>query len=568
MQNKLTTVFESGMDKNLPWQDYPRPQLKRDSYICLNGKWDFSYSKDTPEEYNEKILVPFSPESRLSGIEKGHPDEEKLYYRRYFTLPDGFKKDKVILHFGAVDQKCEVLINGNSIGKNEGGYIPFSFDITNALINGENEISVIAEDTLSKLYPYGKQTKSRGGMWYTPVSGIWQSVWLESVPKNYIRSVKITPTVNSVTIEVDSDAAEKKITLIESKEEFTFSEGSVIIKPKNIKNWSPEEPYLYYFTLETDTDKIESYFALREISVRKCGGVSNFFLNGKPYLFNGVLDQGYYPDGLFLPATKDGYINDIKTAKALGFNMLRKHIKIEPLIFYHLCDTLGIAVFQDMVNNSDYSFIRDTALPTIGLKRLSDKRRHGNPKSRKIFEKTMLDTAVLLYSCPSVIYYTVFNEGWGQFRADDMYELLKSKDETRVVDATSGWFTEKKSDVNSHHVYFKKLKVKIKPERPAVISEFGGFSHRCDGHLFGDGNYGYTTIADRTEFEDRVARLYTDEVLPLVRKGASAFVYTQISDVEDETNGFMTYDRKILKVDAEKFKKISTMLNDAFQKRD
>ncbi len=564
MQNKLTTVFTENMDKKLPWAEYPRPQFKRDSYLSLNGEWDFAYSDSKPEAYTRKILVPFPPESMLSGIAVGHCDYERLYYRRFFSLPYGFVRDRVILHFGAVDQICEVFVNGNLVGRNEGGYIPFCFDITDVLADGENELSVVATDTLSQLYPYGKQTKNRGGMWYTPVSGIWQSVWLESLPKNPILGINITPTCNSVKIDVNTDSAFKKITLLESKEVFTFYENSIVISPKTVKNWSPEEPYLYYFTLETETDKIESYFALREISVKKYGGVSKICLNGEPYLFNGLLDQGYYPDGIFLPATKDGYINDIMSAKALGFNMLRKHIKIEPEIFYHLCDKLGIVVFQDMVNNSDYSFVRDTALPTIGLKRLPDKRLHKNPDSRRIFTEMMLKTAKHLYNTPSLLYYTIFNEGWGQFSADKMYELLTSFDHTRIIDSTSGWFWQNNSDVDSHHIYFKKLKFKINPDKPAVISEFGGYSHRCEGHLFGDGNYGYTTIKDRAEFENRIAALYENEVLPLIKAGVSALVYTQISDVEDETNGFMTYDRKVLKVDPKRFIGISEKLKTAF----
>ncbi len=566
-KSKLSTDFIKNMNTELPWNDYPRPQLKRDSYLCLNGEWEFEYSESEPQNYTKKILVPYSPESELSGIGLTHADAEKLYYKRTFTLPEGFIKDRVILHFGAVDQTCEVFLNGTFIGENKGGYIPFSFDITEHLRDGENELRAVAEDKLSKIYPYGKQKKKRGGMWYTPVSGIWQTVWLESVPQDYIRSLKITPSENSVLIEVDTDAEIKKLTIIESKEEFTFCEKSVRITPKCIRNWTPDDPFLYYFTIETDSDKIESYFALREISIKKCGSVSKICLNGKPYLFNGLLDQGYFPDGLFLPAAKEGYINDIMTAKGLGFNMLRKHIKTEPLIFYHLCDTLGMVVFQDMVNNSSYSFIRDTALPTIGFSALSDKRMHKNPEARKIFEDTMLRTAEHLYNCPSVFYYTIFNEGWGQFCADDMYRLLKEKDSTRIIDSTSGWFRQKLSDVDSRHIYFKKLKLKINPGKATVISEFGGFSHRCDGHLFGDENYGYTTISDPAEFEHRIAALYINEVLPLVREGVSALVYTQISDVEDETNGFMTYDRKILKVNKERFKKISQLLSEAFTER-
>ena len=549
----ITNDLKTNQEKSIPLADYPRPRLVRDSYFNLNGEWDFSISKAEPLEYTEKITVPFPPESALSGIERGHEDGEKLYYKRKFTLPDGFVKKHVLLHFGAVDQLAEIYINGRQVGTHEGGYIPFTIDITSALNEGENEIKVIATDDLDLSYPYGKQTKKRGGMWYTPVSGIWQTVWMESLPDKAVRSIKITQSQSEALFEVETDSESLKLTLTESGEVFTSTDGKFMISPSEKKLWSPEEPYLYHYTLESETETVSGYFALREIGTAVIDGVARLTLNGKPYLFNGLLDQGYFPDGLFLPSTYDGYKKDILTVKSLGFNTLRKHIKIEPEIFYYMCDLYGIAVFQDMVNNSDYSFIRDTALPTLGIKKLNDTKLHKDPVSREIFIKSMRDTIEHLYSYPCVLYYTVFNEGWGQFCADDMYELAKSLDKTRIIDATSGWFTRTKSDVISHHVYFKKLKAAPSSTRPVVISEFGGYSHRCEGHLFGDKNYGYRTIKTKEELELALEKLYTEEVKPLVEKCVSALIYTQVSDIEDETNGFMTYDRQILKVDAESF---------------
>jgi beta-galactosidase/beta-glucuronidase len=556
----LTTSYSEEMDVKNPWNEYPRPSFVRDSFLSLNGEWDFAYSKNEPKTYKEKVLVPFPPESRLSGINRGHTDDEALYYKRTFSLPDGFKKARTLLHFGAVDQICEVFLNGKRLGAHEGGYIPFYFDVTDSLKDSENELKVIVKDTLSKLYPYGKQKKNRGGMWYTPVSGIWQTVWLESMPEKAIKAIKITPSLTNAKISVTSDAEEITLTLKESGETFRAQNGTITVIPKNPVLWTPEKPHLYYFTLETDTDKIESYFALREIGTKKVGDITRLTLNGKPYLFNGLLDQGYFPDGIFLPATSEGYRNDILTAKALGFNMLRKHIKIEPQIFYYLCDKLGMIVFQDMINNSSYSFIRDTALPTIGMKRLSDKHLHKNPVSRKIFKQQMKETISLLYNHPSIVYYTIFNEGWGQFTADEIYRDAKAQDGTRIYDATSGWFWQKESDVDSHHIYFKKLKLKINPNRPAVISEFGGYSHRCEGHLFGEKNYGYKSFDSVEEFENSIASLYENEALPLVKNGVSALIYTQISDVEDETNGFLTYDRRIVKTDVKRFSDIAKKL--------
>ena len=563
----LTTRYSKKLDRLNPYPEYPRPSLVRNSFLSLNGIWDFYTSDiDTDHpEFNEKILVPFPPESSLSEI--GRSVCDKLYYRRYFKLPDGFINERVILHFGAVDQIADVWLNGKYLGEHKGGYLPFSFDITEALTEEENELTVKATDTLSRLYPYGKQTKKRGGMWYTEVSGIWQSVWIESVPKNYIKSLKITPSLTSAKIEVMGAAGEKELTLKESGKSYKFTENEIEIFPDQIRNWSPESPYLYYFTLKCGSDEIESYFALRSIETKEVDGVPRLCLNGKPYLFHGLLDQGYYPDGIFLPATIEGYIDDIMTAKRLGFNTLRKHIKIEPEIFYHLCDTLGIVVFQDMVNNSSYSFIRDTALPTVFMKTFPDNLLHRNKASRRIFTEHTKDTLAHLYNTPSILYYTIFNEGWGQFSADTVYTLVKELDKTRIIDSTSGWFTRKLSDVESHHVYFKKLRAK-KTSRPVVISEFGGFSYRCEGHLFGEKNYGYSTYKSLADFTEAVKRLYLEEALPLVKKCVSALIYTQVSDVEDETNGFLTYDREVLKISAEDFLPISEALINSLQKKE
>lgn len=549
----------------IPWCVYPRPQLRRNSFICLNGEWDFAFSGESaPDDYADKIIVPYPPESKLSGICRSAKKGEYLHYRRTFTLPEGFIRDRVFIRFGAVDRLATVSINGKIVGSHNDGYLPFYADITDCLAEGENEVYVRVFDDLSPIYPYGKQRKNRGGMWYTPTSGIWQTVWLESVPENYIERLKITPNTKEVKIEVFGGEGIKKLTLKESGMIYEFSGDTIVIRPESPILWSPESPYLYEFTLSTENDEIESYFALREVGICDTGRGKCLSLNGKPYLFNGLLDQGYFDDGIFTPKDISAYEKDILTAKSLGFNMLRKHIKLEPAVFYYLCDKLGMAVFQDMVNNSKYSFLRDTALPTIGFKRLSDKNRHKGKHSREAFKSLMLGITSTLYNYPSVVYYTIFNEGWGQFSADETYELMKSKDSTRVIDATSGWFWQKKSDVYSHHVYFKSLIANNPKDRPTVISEFGGYSLRVAGHLFGDKNYGYSTLKSKEEFFDKLSALYLNEVLPLANDGASAFVYTQISDVEDETNGFMTYDREVLKVDADKTKGIMDKVYCAF----
>ena len=562
---KLTTPYSDKMDTECPWNVYPRPQLKRDSFICLNGRWDFAVTKSDkrPAEFNEKILVPFPPESELSGINKRIEPASYIHYRRSFVLPEGFVKNKVILRFGAVDRLAILHINGVEVGSHSGGYLPFAADITDFLLEGENEIYLKVKDGTDTAHPYGKQKNRRGGMWYTPVSGIWQTVWLESLPENYIENILIYPLEKEVRIDVFTEAEGIKITLTDSGESFESTNHSIIIRPKEINNWTPDNPYLYSFTVETENDKVESYFALRKIGIDLYGERTRITLNSTPYLFNGLLDQGYYPDGLYLPATPEGYEEDILAAKRLGFNTLRKHVKIEPSIFYYLCDKLGMAVFQDMVNNCDYSFIRDTALPTIGFKRRNDRNMHASTESRAAFEETMEGSFRFLHNHPSVLYYTIFNEGWGQYCADEMYLKAKRLDRTRIVDTTSGWFKRSLSDVDSTHVYFKSLPQRTDSVYPLVISEFGGYSYRVENHLFSDKNYGYKRFETNEEYEDALVSLYEGQVLPLVKYEASAFIYTQLSDVEDETNGLLTYDRRVIKVNEQRIKETNDKLYSA-----
>ena len=556
----LRTKYIDEMEKVTPWNEYPRPSMVRDSFLCLNGEWDFAITKEgLSPDYNEKILVPFPPESLLSGIQREISKGQLMHYRRAFIIPDGFNKGRIILHFGAVDTICTVYVNGKQVAYHEGGYLPFYADITEQLRVGENELYIVVKDELDLNYPYGKQTKKRGGMWYTPVSGIWQTVWLESVPERYIEKIKILTDTETVRIKVYGGEERKKITL-EDGQTVEFEGDGVCFVPNKINLWSPENPYLYNFTLECGEDKIKGYFALREIGTKTVNGIPRLTHNGEPYLFNGLLDQGYYPDGIFLPATSKGYEDDIKTTKALGFNMLRKHIKVEPEVFYHLCDKLGMVVFQDMVNNSSYSWLVDTALPTIGFKRLPIIFRHKSKKSQGIFIDNMICTIEHLYNFPSVLYYTIFNEGWGQFKADKMYELANRQDCSRIYDSTSGWFWRKKSDVDSRHVYFKPVKIGKTDGRPIVISEFGGYSHRVEEHLFGEENYGYSIFENQSEFEEAFDRLYLEEIKPLISKGICALVYTQVSDVEDETNGLITYDRRVVKLDKTKTKEIMNEL--------
>ena len=552
----LYTPFEENLGE-IPWDVYPRPQMKRDSYICLNGKWNLAVRHGAVRVPLGEILVPFPLESRLSGIEHELREDELLIYERKFTLPDGFKKDRVLLHFGAVDQTCKVFVNGRSAGGHEGGYIPFSLDITELLCDGENTLTAAVSDPLDTELPYGKQTKKRGGMWYTPVSGIWQTVWLESVCDKYIENIKITPASNSVTIEVIGGSKESQLIL--DGKEYNF-EKSVTVSPEKAECWTPDNPKLYDFTVISGDDKVDSYFALREVKTEG----NKILINGEATFFHGLLDQGYFPDGIFLPATPEGFEKDILTMKKLGFNMLRKHIKIEPDIFYYYCDKYGMFVFQDLVNSGKYNFLIDTALPTIGLKRgITHK---ASKKRREVFEKTASETVELLYNHPSIVYYTLFNEGWGQYDAVRLYREMKTLDSTRVWDATSGWFWTDESDVLSEHIYFKPLRLK-NDGRPLVLSEFGGYSYKAEGHVFNKHNtYGYKFYKDPEEFKKGVLALYTEQVIEMIEKESlCATVYTQVSDVEDETNGLFTYDRQILKVDESEMKTMSEKLYKAYK---
>ena len=550
-------LLESG---KTPWTVYPRPQMKRDSYVNLNGHWEFTVTdgESLPESYEHTILVPFCPESQLSGL-KFHPEDGKyLCYRRKFTLPEGFRKDRVLLHVGAADQVAEVYVNQKKLTKHIGGYEAFAVDITDGL-TAENELVIrITDDLRSTVLPYGKQVLRRGGMWYTPVSGIWQTVWLESVPERYIHKLTIRNRGAAVTITTEPKL--DGVVVVEGLGEFPLTGGYVRIAPENPHFWSPEDPYLYAFTVTAGEDRVESYFALRTLEIKTVDGVPRLCLNGKPYFFHGLLDQGYWPDGLFTPASPECYREDILAMKELGFNTLRKHIKVEPEEFYYQCDKLGMVVFQDMVNNGDYSFIRDTALPTVGIQKLDDRRLHRDPTSRKAFLDGMQATVEQLYNHPSICYWTIFNEGWGQFDSDRVYEMLRQLDDTRFIDTTSGWFRRKKTDVDSRHVYFKKVKLKA-GEKPLVLSEFGGYSYKPEGHVFNtEQTYGYGKCATQAELERAVEKLYLEQVVPAYRQGLCAAIYTQVSDIEDETNGLLSYDRKVTKVSKDKMLAIAELL--------
>ena len=556
----MTTAGETL--KGTPWTVYPRPQMKRDSYLNLNGAWDFSVNY----EKMGQIRVPFCPESKLSCIGRHFDEGSLLCYNRTFCLEDGFQKGRVILHIGAADQRADVYLNGKPVGIHEGGYEAFSFDITN-LLQKENHLQICCFDDLTdQTYPYGKQVlpEKRGGMWYTPVSGIWQSVWLESVPETYIEKLHIENRGDSVTISIEP-ALSGTVTVAELGS-FELENGSVTITPDDPHLWSPEDPHLYDFTVEAGEDRVESYFAIRSLEIKKVGKYPRLCLNGKPYFFHGLLDQGYWPDGLFTPATPGCYADDILMMKKLGFNTLRKHIKVEPEEFYYQCDKLGMIVWQDMVNNSDYNFLRDTALPTVGIQKRNDKTLHPDAPARKRFLESMEAAVNQLKNHPCICYWTIFNEAWGQFDSDNVYEQFKKLDDTRFIDSTSGWFRREKTDVDSRHVYFRKVKLKGDGVKPLVLSEFGGKTYKTEGHVFNpDKSYGYGGCETKEALNEAVVKLYMDEVVPCVKDGLCAAIYTQVSDVEDEINGLVTYDRKVEKMDPGQMLSVAAALQQAVQ---
>ena len=589
---ELATRWKNQVDTNNPLPEYPRPNMVRDSFLSLNGEWDYCINQqEKVAEYDGTIIVPFSPETALSGVQKIVMPEDYLHYRKVFRLPDGFKKDRVLLHFGAVDQECSVYLNGQLLGEHVGGYLSFSFDITDVLTDGENVLTLCVRDMTEKApHARGKQKLVRkGGMsslFYTPQSGIWKTVWLESVAKEYIESLKITPLYDEAAVKVEiciRNAGEElrnaKVKVLDAGK--VVAEATVdVVKAealfplKDFVSWTPENPHLYDLEVTYGEDKVTSYFGMRKFSVGKDKkGLLRFYLNNKPFFFNGVLDQGYWPESLLTAPTEEALKYDIVKLKDLGYNTIRNHIKIEPDRFYYLCDKLGMIVWQDMPNGGgNYNLLHVMYLTNVfsWYGRTIKDNHYGifarrDENGRNQYYKDLKGMVEQLYNYPSIAVWVPFNEGWGQFDATKATELIRSLDNTRLVNEACGWFDQKGGDMYSIHNYLRKLKVKPQKDRVVALTEFGGYAFPIPGHMACEKEFGYKHYKTKEELTANYKRLWEEEIYPNLEKGLSSTIYTQTSDIEEEINGLMTYDREENKFVEEELKMLHRRLFEAFE---
>lgn len=595
----LYTPWGENLDSEHVWEEYPRPQMVRSNYTILNGLWDYAIlSKSVNPSTNPfkdnhsdgKILVPFSPESLLSGVNRQLQPDEYLWYNRGFSISDIPTGQRLILHFGAVDQVADVWVNDSFVCSHSGGYLPFEADITDMLKVGVNSLTLRVSDvTEQEDFTRGKQLLKRGGIFYTAQSGIWQSVWYEWVPQQHIAALKITPDYDnasvslSITLNIPNNDDTSSITCSASDayvevfdgpaciavvpcENSTNNNLTCTISIPDFKAWSPESPFLYTLKVYAGADYVESYFAMRTFTIETDhNGYPCFCLNHKPYFLNGVLDQGYWPDGLYTAPCDEAFVFDIEAAKKLGFNMMRKHIKIEPLRWYYHCDRLGVIVWQDMVNGGvSYNPFLVSYIPTVfnsTWNRIKDNKYKlfGRPckEGRDNWVRECMDTMDTLYNVPSLAVWGPFNEAWGQFDADYVTGLIREKDPSRLIDQASGWYDQNGGDFISHHNYFRKLKSYAIPsaeqtsspnKRAYVLSEYGGFAcHLCE-HASLDRIFGYKKYDTTSEFTEAYHTLMNNDIKPLINQGLCGAVYTQLTDVEEEVNGLITYDRKIIKI--------------------
>ena len=578
-----------------PLAEYPRPAMRRDSCEILNGPWQYAITQtaEYPAAWQGSILVPYSPEAPASGVNRTLQPGQWLHYHRLFAPPAG-EGGRVLLHFGAVDYACAVQVNGHLAGGHRGGYWPFTLDITDLLNGtGRNSLWVAVQDpTGHGTQARGKQTLKPGGMFYPAQSGIWQTVWLERVPDNYIQTLTVTPDYDARTVTVRVHTAKPGgavnlwamvraggVTIAEdwgSDEADQDGEVTLNIPEEHFFPWSPDTPFLYDLTVgtnqgeEAEFDTVHSYFALRKWSCAPdAHGVLRFCLNDKPILLNGLLDQGYWPEGLYTPPSDAAVERELSEVKALGFNLLRKHAKIEPQRWYYHCDRLGLIVWQDIVNGgSAYNLWFVTYLTNVLqplLRRFPDGKAaysllsRAKPAGREEYAHELADTVQALRCHPCIACWVPFNEGWGQFDAGKAVQALRALDGTRLVDEASGWFDQGGGDVHSLHNYFYPLRIRPQ-KRTVALSEYGGIAWPMPGHEPPRKTYGYGTAKDRQKLTARYKKLQLKTVLPQLEKGLSALVYTQLTDVEDEVNGLFTYDRAAVKPDANAVRSVNAAL--------
>lgn len=582
MTEAMLTPWGEALDREHPLPEYPRPQLRRNSYLNLNGIWEYAITKtaEKPAAMQGEIVVPFSPETPLSGVGHILQPDEYLWYRRSVTLPEGFfRGGRLLLHFGAVDQCCTVWVNGQEAGSHTGGYLPFALDVTE-LIEGDTftlELRV-TDPTDTGSLSRGKQRLKNTGIWYTPQSGIWQTVWMECVPENYLRSLRITPKPeeNAVHIRLEADdPAMAAVTIcrdggiIAEGQTDENGESTLTIPAEELRLWSPEDPFLYDVSIVLPGgDKVESYFGMRSFGIGKDEkGLPRLLLNGKPYFQNGLLDQGYWSDGYYTAPSDEALIHDIAEMKRLGFNMLRKHIKVEPLRWYYHCDRLGMLVWQDMMNGGEsYSPLSIYVFSNLGLRVKDDRNRYfsrSDEAGRTHYYEELGQMIDLLYNTVSLALWVPFNEGWGQFDALKAAEFIRKRDDTRPIDHASGWYDQGGGDIKSIHWYFRPYHHKQPPkeQRPICLTEYGGYNYAVPGHCWGEGaEFGYKKIADPAEFNRAFQKLMEEQIIPAKERGLAAAVYTQVSDVEGERNGLLTYDRKVCKANEAIFRAVNAKL--------
>ncbi len=584
----MLTRWAKDVDPTNVLPEYPRPQMVRDKWLNLNGLWDYAIrllGQEEAADYDGQILVPFPVESALSGVKSPLLPDQQLCYRRTFRVPPAWQGERLLLHFGAVDWQAKIAVNGHFVGEHRGGFYPFSFEITPFTRPGENDLEVTVWDpTDSGHQQRGKQVLKPKWIFYTAASGIWQTVWLEAVPELYIRAFKLLPDIDRQELKLAIDYSGSTNGLSFEAEAFDREgkrvatcrddQANLVLKIDNLKLWSPEIPYLYDLKLRLVSegkivDEIKSYCGMRKFSIEKDSrGFKRLFLNNRPLFQNGPLDQGYWPDGLFTAPTDEALRYDLEITKQMGFNMIRKHIKIEPARWYYHCDRLGLIVWQDMLNGGGrFNLYHHVLVPKFFPRKVvkdNHYRAMGRTagQNRADFQQELQKMVDALYNAPSIGMWVIFNEGWGQFDAEQFFNWLKVYDPTRYIDHASGWYDQQIGDLKSMHIYLNKLAMPADcRDRAVIISEFGGYCLSLPGHLWKKGRLiGYRKYPTPETFRAAYQALIGDQLKPLVAEGLAGAVFTQLTDVEIETNGLLTYDREVIKIDLETLYRLNSAL--------